>query len=418
MTDVQPRVDRPVIDFDHHSPRFRDNWETIFRENLARCPVGWTESYGGFWAFFGYAAVRNALLDSGTYSSRHDDSGGGITIPATTPYALIPLELDPPESLLYRRLLSPLMSPNAAKAWEPYVRALVTECLDEVCETGELDVPRDFAGAVSARLTMALVGLPDDGWRDTAQLIHDMVAQPPGTPEFAAVMERLSGRLLVQIAGLIGQRRADPRDDLISRLATATVDGRALTDEEIINIVSLVIGGGVETTASLVAHAIRWLGEHPDQRQRLVDDPSSIPAAGEEFLRAFAPIPGMARTVTQRTEVGGAVIEPGEQVMLLYAAANRDPAAFDEPDEVRLDRSPNRHVAFGIGAHRCVGAHLARMQITVMLEAVLSRMPDITVVEFERYPDIAGGNGYASMRATFTPSARVGPPPSERRPGS
>ncbi|MEV6859762.1 cytochrome P450 [Streptosporangium subroseum] len=317
---------------------------------------------------------------------------------------MIPLELDPPASLAYRKLLNLTLSPQASKARKPYIQDLVTECLDQVCESGQMDVLHDLTGPVTATLTLAIVGMPASQGRRCAQLMHDMTTIFPGSPEYNEIAQDF-GKLLGEIAALVPERRAEPRDDLISHLATATIDGRALSIEEVANVCALVIAGGVETTASLVAHALRWLSEHPEERQRLINDPDLIPSAGEEFLRVFAPVAGMARTATTRTEIAGAMLEAGDRVFLMYGAANLDPAAFDEPAEVRLDRFPNRHVTFGVGSHRCVGAHLARAQIEIILRSVLARMPDFVITEAEPYPDLGMGNGFATMKATFTPTA-------------
>jgi cytochrome P450 len=283
-------------------------------------------------------------------------------------------------------------------------------CLDRVTPTGRADLVDALTNPVPAIVTMSILGIPLADFERFAQPIHLMVCSPPGTPDAARAVTAVS-EMMGLIARLVGQRRVEPADDLISVLATATDDDGALLPLDHVNAAcGLVIAGGVDTTTALVSHALHWLYRNPAERDRLVADPALIPAAVEEFLRVLAPVQFMSRTATRDVELGGQHIAAGERVMLAFAAANRDPAVFDCPTEVRLDRTPNRHVAFGSGIHRCVGAHLAKIQAVVMLEEVLRRIPDY-VVDEERlrpYPSIRAINGYVNLPATFTPSPAVG----------
>jgi cytochrome P450 len=177
----------------------------------------------------------------------------------------------------------------------------------------------------------------------------------------------------------------------------------------VVNVLLTILGGGFDTTMGLVCHALAWLSDHPNERQRLIDDPSLIPAAGEEFLRYFSPIQSLSRTVGEDTELCGQSLSFGDRVLLSFAGANRDPEAYDHPDEMILARFPNRHVAFGLGTHRCIGSNFARMEVTAMLQGVLERIPDYTVIttEAERYETIGNLNGFTRMPASFTPGSRL-----------
>ncbi|NAS25953.1 cytochrome P450 [Herbidospora sp. NEAU-GS84] len=400
---------RPVIEFNHHSREYRDHWREVSRDNLTRCPVAWTEEHGGFWLVSGYAPLTQAIRDDAAFSSYHDPTGDvngyqGIMIPPFPRYP-IPIELDPPEFFTYRRLLNPHFSPESSKNWEPYVRATTADILDRVCAAGEMDLVLDLANPVPASVTLKLLGLPLDDWAEFAATIHEMTYTTPGTAEFARAATGM-GRITETVRRTVDERRVEPADDLISHLVRATVDGAPVDDDRLHSMITLVLAGGVDTTTSLLANALYWLHRHPRQRQRLIDDPALIPTAADEFLRYFAPVQMLARTATRDVVLGGQEIRAGERVMLSFAAANQDPEVFSDPDTLDLARFPNRHVAFGAGIHRCLGAHLARVEFCVILEEVLARIPDYQVDESaaKRYPSIAAANGYITMPATFTPS--------------
>jgi cytochrome P450 len=213
-----------------------------------------------------------------------------------------------------------------------------------------------------------------------------------------------------QITEAIATRRATPRDDLISHLQAQEVDGAPITDDAVYSLVELLISGGVGTTASLVSQTLVHLFRHPDQRRRLIEDPGLLPRAVEEFLRAFSPTQALARTVTRDVEFRGCPMRKGDRALLAWSSANRDPAQFEHPDEVDIDRWPNRHTAFGMGIHRCAGAHLGRAIARELIGQVLARMPDYAVDEdgLETYAHQGVNAGYSRIPATFTPGQRLG----------
>lgn len=401
-------------DFDQHSAAYRENWQQIADDHLAAAPVAWTEAHGGGWVVFGYQYAVRVLSDWATFSSYQDHSDPTSPLRGTTtppiPHLNVPQELDPPASTVYRRLLNGPFSPERSRQRESFIRRAVTACLDRVSETGTADLIDDLTNPVPAITTLDLLGLPLAEWERYAGAIHRLVYSPPASPE-AAQAAAAVGDMMTDVGQAVVSRRADPGDDLISTLATATdEDGQLLPLDHVISTCGLLIAGGVDTTTALVSHALHWLSRHPAERDRLIADPALIPSAVEEFLRSFGAVQFMSRTATRDVELGGQQIRAGDRMMVSFGAANRDPAVFDEPGQVRLDRSPNRHIAFGHGVHRCVGAQLAKVQAVVMLQETLRRIPDFVIDEeqVERYPSIGLINGYVNLPATFTPSPAAG----------
>jgi cytochrome P450 len=292
---------------------------------------------------------------------------------------------------------------------EPTVRVIAHALVDRFIEQGRADLVLDLANPLPAIITMKLLGLPLADWETYATAMHKVLYTRPDTEEFAELSRQYSD-LARAVFVTVAERRAVPTDDLLSCLATTEIRGERLDDERIGNIVHLVIAGGVDTTTALTANALLYLAEHPEERARLVAEPDRRALAAEEFLRFFSPIQALARTVTADTELGGQQLRAGDRVLVCWAGANHDPAQFAQPDEVVLDRFPNRHTAFGLGLHRCVGSNLARSEFKVMLDVVLDRLADyqIDVEAVAPYPSIGVVNGYIRVPATFTPGPLVG----------
>lgn len=404
---------KPTVDFDHHSKEYADGWREVTADLRNRCPVAWTDAHEGYWVATSYDAVREAALDDATFSSDNDimgerDGGKGSAIPSA-PLRLIPLEVDPPLFTAYRKLLNPLFSPTAAEPWRPFLQQVTNVMIDRVCEKGELDIVHDIASPVPAMLTMSLLGLPLEGWARVATPFHEISWAVPGSEMYTRAVTGLF-TILGEIAVVFNERKAEPRDDLLTFLANAEIEGRPLTEEECIQICFLQLIGGVDTSTGLLSHSLAWLTDQPDDARRLVDEPAYLKTATEEFLRWVSPAPALARTVTAPTELGGQSLCPGDRLLLSWASANQDAAMFDDPETVQLDRKPNRHQAFGLGAHRCLGSNLGRVQFQEVLVTTLSRLPDLRadVSRAERYPSLGQVNGYSTLPATFTPTTPVG----------
>jgi cytochrome P450 len=410
-------TDRATTDFDHHDPEWHagrvGHWE-----ELRRCPVVYNERYGGFWVVSGHEQVAAVSRDSDTYTSRHTrepEDGirylgiAGIPRASTIPTQGI-AEVEGPVHHALRRVMNPYLVPQAVAEMRPLMEAATAWFLDEHIESGAMDLVLDLANPVPAILTMALVGLPLDGWEPYADLFHGTIAHRPGEPEFDRAVAGVPA-MLARLAEVIADRRERPGDDLLSALISLEVDGRALSDAELQGVLWNLIGGGLDTTTSLTALSLHHLDTHPDLRARLIAEPALLPSATEEFLRFFSVNETLTRTVARDTTLAGQSLGRGDHLMLSWLSANRDDTVFDRPDEVILDREANPHLAFGVGPHRCIGMHLARTMFQVLLAAVLTRIPDYTVDHaatrfYAGNPEL---NGLVKLPATFTPGPRLGP---------
>jgi cytochrome P450 len=410
--------DRTVVAFDQHSPDYKASFPRVSHEIRSQCPVAWTEEYGGYWVVSGREIIGELAKHPDLLSNDHDPLGArhgyeGIAIPspegATSRGGFI--EMDPPEQLEYRRVLNPHLSPAAIERWRPMVRELTHACIDEVAPSGRLDFVDDLANIVPAVLTMGMLGFPLADWVVYCEPAHALVYTPPRSPDFPRVLD-LTLTMAGHLADEMAQARTNPRPGMLKALIDAQAAGAPFVDDDILGTLTLLIGGGFDTTTSLTSHALTWLDAHPDQRQRLLEDTGLLDTATEEFVRYVTPAQGGGRTITQDCEIGGHSFRAGDRVWMGYALANHDPAAFDGPDEVTLDRFPNRHAGFGLGVHRCIGSNLARMSFKTMLTAVLERLPDYRLLPDQavRYEDIGTINGYKHLPATFSAGARRGRP--------
>jgi len=395
----------PVIDFDQHSVDYRNRWRDICDANLALCPVARTEANGGYWVISGYDPLRAVLRDHRAFSSRWDlgtirTGPAGISIPPG-PFPKFPAELDPPEFTPYRRLIGQAMSPERSGRWAPLVRRMVEAGLDRANDAGELDFVRDLTVPLATAVAASVLGLPLDGYVELAGALHTVEYARAGGPDFEPAAGTLV-RWADTVTSVIRARRATPAPDLIGDLATCRIDGDLLPIERVVGICYLVMGS-VDNTAGFIASALLWLSENPDRRRELAGDPGLIPAAVDELLRYLAPIHGLARTATRDVDLAGRRIRRGDRVWLHFAAANRDPAVFPDPDAVRFDRAAGSHASFGFGIHRCVGAPLTRLQASLSLEMVLAVAPDYAVRQAgtRRYTDIGKFNGFERMAAVL-----------------
>ena len=400
-----------TYDYDHHSPHYTEHWREMNEELRTKCPVAHSEAHGGFWVVSRYADVAAAAHDDDTFSSYQelpDGSHHGAVIPSQ-PKGLrqLPIEMDPPEFFSYRKLLTPWFSPRKADLWGPCIREIITYCIDEVIEAGSADLVTDVVAPVPSIVTLLQLGLPVDNWREFSDIVHTAQHAVPGTDEYFAAMMKFLG-IKNQVEELIPQRRAEPKHDLISYLARSRVDGELVSDERVSQMITLLLAGGIDTSTSLLGKSLEWLGRHHNERTRLQQQPELMGTATEEFLRYFTPIQALARTATRDCELGGEHIKAGDRLLLSWGSANFDAEMFKDPDEVKLDRFPNRHQAFGLGIHRCVGSNLARVEFRVVMEEILQRMPDYVITGARHYPSIGVMNGWVSLPATFTPGQRKG----------
>ncbi|WP_132992137.1 cytochrome P450 [Gordonia zhaorongruii] len=401
----------PVTRFDHHSPEHTRDHVAIYRKLREEAPVAWTEAHGGFWVLSDYDSVYEASRDDDTFSSaRHDEYGGpglAVTIPKAPTEFHIPIEIDPPGSASYRKLINKATAPKAAEKLQPKIKHYVTGIVDSFIEEGEADLA--VVAALPAILVIDWLGLDPSEYQYYVDAMHTLVSAAPGTPEYQHAAEVAVPWVTKTVREHIRHRRENPADDVTTYFIEAEIDGRTMSDDEIYSILELVISGGVGTTASLVTQSLVWLYQNPDERAQLAENPSMIDVAMEEFLRVFSPTQALARTVMEDAEFHGCPVQKGDRALLSWASANRDPDQFTDPDEVDITRWPNRHIAFGVGVHRCAGLYIAKGIAREIFTQILSRAGDY-VVDMDNlvtYPDQGTNAGYHSIPVTFTPGERL-----------
>jgi cytochrome P450 len=291
----------------------------------------------------------------------------------------------------------------------PLIQMYSTEVIDHMIEDGECDFVMQVGSPVTALITLDVVGLPLADWHFYAEAIHTTFTAEPG-PDSGAGLTKVQQKLADEVA----DRRANPQTDpdkirLLDQLLTEPVDGVMLDDGEVKDLIYDILVGGFDTTAGLLAGTLRYLQDKPEIKQRLLDDDKFLRTATEEFLRWVSPAVGLGKTATVDIELEGQTIKTGEKMWFMYRAANWDPAEFPKPEVVDLERSPNRHFAFGAGIHRCVGSNLARAVFQVVLREFLVRVPDYVIDEprVKKYRYAATNAGFAFVPMSFTPGPRV-----------
>ncbi|BBZ15663.1 hypothetical protein MBRA_58580 (plasmid) [Mycobacterium branderi] len=277
--------------------------------------------------------------------------------------------------------------------------------LDQRIADGRMDLVLDYASPVPAILTMRLMGLPYDNWQLYANLFHSVMALPQDSAEYAGAVAEVPA-MMEGLLKFAATRRAAPRDDLTSFLVQFEYDGRRLDDTQLLDILWNLVAGGVDTTTSQTALSLLHLGTHPDLRRQLIDRPELYRTATDEFLRYFSVNQQLSRTVTRDVVLGGQHLRRNDRLIISWLAANHDEQEFARAGDVVLDRAPNRHVAFGLGPHRCIGSHLARVMFEVMVRAVLERIPDYRVDTDGVYQYLGNPTmtGLGKLPVTFTPA--------------
>lgn len=374
----RPPVTDWAADFDHLDPDFVADPYPIYEQLRTDCPIAHTDRYHGVWIPTRYEDLAAIAHDHHHFSSRTILVTDRRESPHDLGFHAPPITEDPPYHTDIRRLLLPVFSPKVVADYEPITRAMANDLIDGFIADGGCDAAADYAQHVPIKVITRMLGIPDSDHAQFRDWIHRLIEQSPiaGDATFAAIFE-IGGYL----AGHVDQHRTRPRDDIITHLLEARMpDGRPLTDEEILGVCILLLLAGIDTTWSAIGSSLLHLATHPDDRRRLRDEPELINSATEEFLRVFAPVT-MAREVIEDTEVGGCPMRKGDRLLLPFPSGNRDPEIFDRPDDVVLDREANRHFAFGVGIHRCLGSNLARMELRVALQAWLERIPEFTLTD-------------------------------------
>jgi cytochrome P450 len=406
-----------IVDFDHHSDEFNLNELAINAELRSRCPVAWNENYGGFWFLSSYDAVSQTARDGETFAHKYDpdaadgvDYQGEMGVPRPEGQPALGIgEVDGPYHQALRHALAPFFSPGAVQKMRPFMEQSAHWFLDQRIGDGQMDLVLDYASPVPAILTMKLMGLPYENWQIYANLFHSVMAIPQDSPEYAEAIAQVPA-MMEGVLEFAATRRAESRDDLTSFLIQFEFDGKRLDDAQLLNILWNLIAGGVDTTTSQTALTLRHLGTHPELRQQLIEHPELHRTATDEFLRYFSVNQQLSRTVTRDVVLGGQHLRRNDRVVISWLAANHDEQEFERPDQIVLDRAPNRHVAFGLGPHRCIGSHLARLMSEVMVRAVLGRIPDyqVDLVGVREYLGNPSMTGLGKLPVTFTPGESRG----------
>jgi cytochrome P450 len=325
------------------------------------------------------AAVDEVLRDPDAFSSNMDATD------LKTRRPLIPLQIDPPAHRTYRKLLDPLFAPQRMAQLEAPITRLANELIDGFAGAAEIDFTKQFSVPFPSQVFLTLLGLPPEElprfvrMKDGIIRPDHVAGEPRGNPATEALQQETADSIYAYFEDLLDTREDDRRDDLVSHFLAVEVDGERLSRENILDICFLFLIAGLDTVSASLDCFFGYLAQRPDQRRTIVEHPEHIPTVIEELLRWETPVMAVARVATRDTEVGGCPVHTGDQVMALVGAANVDDEACSDAGEVRFDRTVNRHLAFGGGIHRCLGSHLARLELRIALREWHRRIPEYRV---------------------------------------
>ncbi len=351
------------------------------------------------------AEIDEALRHPEVFSSNMD----AVDLKNKRP--MIPLQIDPPDQRKYRKLLDPIFAPRKMTAMDEEVSALVNRLIDQFIDRGEVDFAKEFSVPFPSQVFLTLLGLPLEEL-DTFLTMKDGIIRPDhvtgkryGSKEAGEYQQKVADSVYDYFNKVLDQREVERKDDILSHFLDAEMEGDSLTREDILDICFLFLIAGLDTVTATLDCMFSFLAQHPEQRQQLVDDPSLIPNAIEEMLRWETPVMGIARVAVTDTELNGCPIGAGDQVMIMIGSANTDEAEFPDADVVRFDREINRHLAFGGGIHRCLGSHLARMELRVALREWHKRIPEYEIESGHTLEYTAGIRSIDHFPMRFTASS-------------
>lgn len=380
MATVKP-VQSWETDWDHADPAYNQNAPQIWDQLRGTCPVAHTNRYGGAWLPVTHADVSAVARDTDHFSSE------GAVLANRPPReewvslapigAAPPITSDPPFHADARRLLLPAFSPQVVAEWEPEIRRLCNELIDNMGDLDVVDAAVQYAQNIPVYVIARMLGLPledSDYFRETVHMVLEEIGAEFG--ERQGAFEKLDAYLTMHVQDHI----ENPKDDLIGFLLNAKIYDQPLSPQHVVGTIILLMVAGIDTTWSSIGSSIWHLAQHPSDLHRMVNEPDLLPTAIEELLRMYAPVT-MARIVSQDTEIGGCPVKRGDSVLLPFPAANRDPEVFPDADKVIIDREENRHVAFGLGIHRCLGSNLARLELRVAVQVFIQRFPQFELAD-------------------------------------
>jgi cytochrome P450 len=380
MATVKP-VQSWETDWDHADPAYNQNAPQIWDQLRGTCPVAHTDRYGGAWLPVSHADVSAVARDTDHFSSE-----GAVLANkpprdqwiSTAPIGgAPPITSDPPFHADARRLLLPAFSPQVVAEWEPEIRRLCNELIDNMGDGDTVDAAVQYAQNIPVYVIARMLGLPledSDYFRETVHMVLEEIGAEFG--ERQGAFEKLDAYLTMHVQDHID----NPKDDLIGFLLNAKIYDQPLSPQHVVGTIILLMVAGIDTTWSSIGSSIWHLAQHPSDLHRMVNEPELLPTAIEELLRMYAPVT-MARIVSQDAEIGGCPVKAGDSVLLPFPAANRDPEVFPDADKVIIDREENRHVAFGLGIHRCLGSNLARLELRIAVEVFIQRFPQFELAD-------------------------------------
>jgi cytochrome P450 len=375
---VEGPVSDWAVDWDHTAEEWAADPFPIMEDLRERCPVAHTDRYGGGWLPTTHDDVAAIAYDTEHFTSRSVVLGNHRPPLELAPFGISPpISSDPPFHHGARRLLLPAFAPKMIAKLEDSTRAYCEELLDAVADQDVVDAAVDYAQHIPVRVIADMLGFPQEDGEKFRGFVADVLE---GINEPLEKRFEMMQGLFMYLSEQIHDHVENPRDDLTTYLIDAEMDGNKLDPFHIAGTMALLLIAGIDTTWSAIGASIWHLAGHPDDRQRLVDEPELLPTAMEEFLRAYAPVT-MARLVKEDFEFNGTPMKAEDWILLSFPAANRDPELFEDADKVIIDREVNRHSAFGLGIHRCLGSHLARLEVRLALESWLARYPDFSLAD-------------------------------------
>ena len=344
-----------------------EEWDELREQH----PAFWSDLYGGHWVITRFDAIRHALQEPTTFSNQST-----IISDPNPEYTFIPTFLDPPEHGKYRTLYNARFSPGMVTRVSPAAREAANRYIDAFIDDGRCDFMTAFADPFPTDVFLNAINLPAEDTPLFVSWVHAVFGGLSGTDPQAGV--RAQAEMRDYFKEMFDKRRVEPQDldvDILTYLLSAEIDGRPIPEDDLLNMAVVLVLAGLDTTKSQLGYNFHYLATHPEERRRLVEDPSLMPTAIEELLRFHAFVPP-ARKLKQDVEYEGCPMRAGQMVLMPLWSANRDPRAFEDAGTVKIDRSPNRHTAFGAGPHRCAGAHLARRELLVAMEEWHKRIPE------------------------------------------
>ena len=395
---------RPGVTFNYeiaasHGPEY---WDEI-AELRSHGDMVWVQDHGGWWAVTGYELVRQVAQDWRTFSSAQ-----GVSLPHPGPEVLpyfMPIEADPPRQRTYRHDVNPFLSPNALMGLESDIRGIADELIDEFVERGSCELVTEFARRLPGTVFFRLI-IREDGalLQQLEEWARTLSFDPDRDKRYnaAASMRTWAGRVLAE-------RQTNPQmANVVDAVLHLGDSGETFEENDLLTGVTILAQGGIGTSAQLIGATVKALCENPGLQQRLSADLDLVPTLLEEMLRIEPPVTVMFRTATQDVEIAGKQVLEGDKIGLMFASANHDPAMFDHPEEVDVDRGANAHIAFGLGVHRCIGSNLARLQVRVAIEQLLTRLSPFHIPEGGHVEYFGGSQrGPAHLPLEFAPGPKV-----------